>query len=436
MTYLEVLANPFVVGVSTAVATGLLGWGALKHQLTRLEQDVDKLRATNHGQEEQIKELEKTLHAAGSEASDAKACRSEIVRALNTLLEHSGAGRASFYAPVHNMQNEFLGLIVMATAPHDLSAGAFIGTVFSGRDSKAVECYLKGEAIESQATAFSLDNFVPKSTYAECLQLSAMTGGGEKVGVVQLLSEAGQPFSKERAREAIRRHGPRLSELGSTFVGENERKIDLTDLKVPRESRRGTVLSMDISNSSGLFINEARSFETRKFMSELIGLSVHEINRNTGVFESFTGDGFMAAFSGGARRPGNNPSQRALASALAIGSEFDALIAKYRADFEDLPKRLSLRFGLATGAIHPVTLSFGQLRISSIIGRTPSLAKRVCDMGARDQTSVTIDFATFWELPSELQARFGRIEQLDKRKETDQVYRFASARPRDEDAVT
>lgn len=423
----EFFSNPFVVAISAALVSGLLGWRALNYRVTRLEDDLQQARTVAHQKDEQIEELEKSLRQVDSETASPVAQKSGLIATLNKVLQQSGAQRASFYVPVHNQTGEFLGLIVVATAPRDLSSESFVGTVFSGRDSKAVECFLKRETVVSHATSFSVDNFRPDSTYSDCLQTSAMTGGGERVGVVQLLSEGGSPMDQDKVREAIDTFRAKLVDLGRGFHGQNEKVLEFIDLKVPRASRRGTALAMDISNSSALFVDEARSFITRKLMSELMRVSVEEIGRHDGVFESFTGDGFMAAFSGGLPESERNSADRALGCAMALQQCFDRLIDTYRADLAHLDVRLSLRFGMSTGTIHPIMLSFGQLRTASVIGRTPSRAKRFCDMGPRGNSSINIDYATFWELTNSSRARFQEVSQAGSGKEADRLFRLLPA---------
>jgi len=428
VTLPDLLASPLVVNIGTAVARavakGLVGWQALKYREKRLERDLDALRGQDQAKRARIEELERALAASGQESAGPVARKSEIVSALNDLLDHAQAERASFYVPVHNTGGEFLGLIVLATAPSDLSANSFIGTVFSGRDSRAVQCYLNGETTISDSTEFSFDRFRAAETYSDCLQTSGLTGD------VQLLSGPGGHIDTERADAAIAAFRTRLVDLACCFTGENERLIDLTDLKVPRESRRGTVLSIDISNSSGLFVDEARSFVTRKIMGDLLRASVEAINAGNGIFESFTGDGFIAAFSGGARDRHNNPAERGLACALAVNAAFEDLMRTYRADLAHLDVQLFLRFGIATGAIHPITLSFGQLRTSRIVGRTPSPAKKLCDRGPRDRASIIIDFATYSELSGGERGQFEPLQpaaaSIGRATPSDRVFRYTA----------
>lgn len=392
MGILELLANPFVVGVGTAIAGGLVSWRALKYREGRLEADLEAARSQLQQQRGQIEQLEKTL--ANAPESDAKpvAWRSSIVSILNDLTDRTGADRATLYVPVENKRGAFLGLVVLATA-HESASDSFLGTVFSGRDARAVICFLDAVTVHSSATAFSIDGFMPSSTYAECLQTSALTGDGRKVGVVQLLSDKGAIDGQAAAR-IVESQRAKLVELAERFTGADGQALELAGLRVPRDSERGTALSMDISNSSGLFVDEARSFVTRKFMGELMRGSVDEINRSRGVFEAFTGDGLMASFPADDR----NSAQATVDCCVAIERCFRDLVASYRTDLKHLKAQLYLRFGLSTGAIHPIAFSFGQLRTASIIGRTPSLAKRMGDMGSREYTSICADTATYQEL--------------------------------------
>lgn len=392
MDILAFLANPFVVGVGTAAATGLVSWRALKYREGRLEKDLDAARSQVQQQRNQIEQLEKTVATTADGDSKPVAWRSAIVSILNELTERSGADRATLYVPVENRRGAFLGLIVLATA-HETASASFVGTVFAGRDARAVISYLDAVTVHSSATAFSIDGFMPSSTYAECLQSSAAKGDGRKVGVVQLLSDK-EPIDAAAAARIVDTQRAKLIELAERFTATNGQALELADLRVPRDSERGTVLSLDISNSSGLFVDEARSFVTRKFMGELMRSSVDEINRHRGIFEAFTGDGLMASFAAEDR----NPAQAALECCLAVEQHFQRLAAAYRADLNHLKARLSLRFGLSTGAIHPIALSFGQLRTASIIGRTPSLAKRMGDLGSRERSSICADTATYQEL--------------------------------------
>lgn len=392
MGILELLANPFVVGVGTAIAGGLVSWRALKYREGRLEKDLDAARSQIQQQRSQIEQLEKTV--ANAPDGDAKpvAWRSAIVSILNDLTDRSGADRATLYVPVENKRGSFLGLVILATA-HETASASFVGSVFSGRDARAVICFLDAVTVHSTATAFSIDGFMPSSTYAECLQASALTGDGRKVGVVQLLSDK-EPIDAQAAARIIESQRAKLIDLAGRFTGANGQALEAAAIRVPRDSERGTALSLDISNSSGLFVDEARSFVTRKFMGELMRSSVDEINRRGGVFEAFTGDGLMASFPADER----NSAQATVDCCVAVEHCFRELVAGYRTDLKHLKAQLSLRFGLSTGAIHPIAFSFGQLRTASVIGRTPSLAKRMGDLGSREYNSICADTATYQEL--------------------------------------
>lgn len=402
MTILDILANPFMVGIGTALAAGAVSWQALQYRQKRVEQDLAEARTLLVQSRKQVEALEGKLRESPGEATEPLAWRNELGRLLDEIRTQAGAERATLYVPVDGDGGQFLGLVVLATAPNDLASESFIGTVFSGRDSRAVMSFLDATCVYSDGSAFQLDGFAPTSTYAECLQQSATTAGGEKVGVVQLLSGSGKPIERERARLAIAQELKRLVELSENFVGHHGSRLEQAAIHVPRDSRRGSVLTMDISHSSSLFVDEARSLVTRKLMGELIRTSVAEINGANGVFESFTGDGFVAAFAD--RR--SNPADRALDCALAIAPFFDALVKEYRVDLAHLDTQLFLRFGISTGAIHPIILSFGQLRTSSIIGRTPSLSRRLCDAGTRDHSFVNIDKASYEELAAERRSGF------------------------------
>ncbi|MBY6205529.1 hypothetical protein [Halomonas denitrificans] len=431
-------AHPFVLAAGGALVTGAVGWVTLKYRMGLMEKDLDEARKRIANKNARIAELEKSISIDGDETNLPVARKSAVVSVLNDILDHAGAERATFYVPAHNDEGAFLGLIVLATAPTDISDQSFIGTVFAGRDSKAVTCYLTGETLTAGQSAFSIDRYRPSSLYCECLQTSAVDGSGSRVGVIQLLS--GQALDPARAADAVNRFRPALLDLADSFFGTKETNLEIAGLSVPRDSKRGSVISMDISNSSALFADEARSFTVRKFMGEFLRAAVEAIDDKQGTFESFTGDGFIAVFadragdrSGDRRgnRPGNGSSNcavRALACATAVNGIFADLIAQYRQDLAHLDVRLFARIGVSTGTVHPIVFSFGQLRTASVIGRTPSLAKRVCDTADRDRTVLQIDEATFFELPGDIQHAFAEIVAPDARLGTNRLYRHKGVR--------
>lgn len=427
-------AHPFVLAAGGALVTGAVGWVTLKYRMGLMEKDLDEARKRIANKNARIAELEKSISIDGDETNLPVAKKSAVVSALNDILDHAGAERATFYVPAHNDEGAFLGLIVLATAPTDISDESFIGTVFAGRDSKAVTCFLTGETLTAGQSAFSIDKYQPSSLYCECLQTSAVDGSGSRVGVIQLLS--GQALDPARAADAVNRFRPAVLDLADSFFGAKETNLEIAGLSVPRDSKRGSVISMDISNSSALFADEARSFTVRKFMGEFLRAAVEAIDDNQGTFESFTGDGFIAVFADrtGDRagdRSGDgqgNCAVRALACATAVNQIFADLIAQYRRDLAHLDVRLFARIGVSTGTVHPIVFSFGQLRTASVIGRTPSIAKRVCDSADRDQTVLQIDEATFFELPGDIQHAFDEIKAPDARVGTTKLYRHKGVR--------
>lgn len=426
MSISEFFAHPFVLAAGGALVTGAVGWVTLKYRMGLMEKDLDAARKRIANKNARIAELEKSISIDGDETNLPVAKKSAVVSALNDILDHSGAERATFYVPAHNDEGAFLGLIVLATAPTDISDQSFIGTVFAGRDSKAVTCFLTGETLTAGQSAFSIDKYQPSSIYCECLQTSAVDGSGSRVGVVQLLSD--QALDPTRAADAVNRFRPAVLELAESFFGAKETNLEIAGLSVPRDSKRGSVVSMDISNSSALFADEARSFTVRKFMGEFLRAAVEAIDCNQGTFESFTGDGFIAVFPDRLDDRSSNCAVRALACATAVNQIFADLIAQYRQDLAHLDVRLFARIGVSTGTVHPIVFSFGQLRTASVIGRTPSLAKRVCDTADRDRTVLQIDEATFFELPGDIQHAFAEIEAPDTRLGTTKLYRHKGVR--------
>ncbi|MXO59215.1 hypothetical protein GRI89_06645 [Altererythrobacter salegens] len=406
----EIFSNPLVVGVGTALATGAVSWQALKYREGRLEQDLAAARSQIADGRKQIDDLERSLRQAPGEATNPVAWKNQIVSRLTAITERAGVERATLYVPVDGADRQFLGLVVVATAPNDISSEAFIGTVFAGRDARAVTCFLDGTNISSDGSAFAMDGYRPSATYADCLQESATTGSGRKVGVIQLLSSSGKTIDFGAAQQIIAEEREGLVGLAAKFADDPANRLEMAGISVPQDSRRGSVLTMDISRSSQLFVDEARSAVTRKMMGELIRASVTEINAAGGVFEAFTGDGLVAAFGSGLA----GSAESAVQSTLKISRFFNQLTKDYRVDLAHLNSELHLRFGISSGAVHPIVLAYGQLRTSSIIGRTPSLSRRLCDAGSREFCQMIIDKATYEELPSDTRGSFASFEMPSK----------------------
>lgn len=411
LNYLEILSSPVFVALAPALCTALAAVLINRHRTKLVEAELQSLKNQLLYRDKRIGELENSARDTNDSFAEQIANKSALVSTLNDVLAHSDAERATFYVPVQNANGNFLGLIVLATAPSDLSENLFIGTVFSGKDARAVESFFTNGSVSSRNTSFQFDGFSPNSTYAECLQTSALSGSRSKVGVVQLLSSSTNGIDANQATKAIQSHRDKLVSLGQVFCGDNQSNIEKIGLKIPSTSRRGTVLSMDISNSSGLFIDEARSAVTMHLIQEVIGASSIEMAKLNGMFESYTGDGFLAAFVDDDNAQNECSADRAMNCALSIQQQFDRLMQDYRADLLHLKADLFLRFGLSTGVIHSIGFSFGQMRTTSILGRTASLAKIVCDLGPRDAASIIVDKATYLEFSNATRSKF--VETVD-----------------------
>lgn len=393
-------ATALGIVASLASLVSLVG-GVFLYNLRRENEENKKAlqseRSRTRQLSEQRDEVLRAAAASGSKFEVLAGRRVEAVALLNDIIDHSGADLATLYVPVHCHESRFLGLMVLATAPSDRSNEAFLGTVFAGRDSAAVRSYLSRTPVYTPSTKFSIDEVVPRGAMAECIQESGLKGDGQVRGVVQVLSVS-RELDQARASAALRDHKDALIPICRDFTGENERNIEASGLSVPRQATRGTVLTFDVSRSSLLFTDEARSSVTRALMDELMKASAEKIVKQDGTFESFTGDGFLAACHGGARDRERNPARRALDCLEDLIASAEDIFRRYRTDLAETRVNLSVRVGLATGVIHPISLAYGQLRSASVVGRTPSLSRKMCDLGGRESASLVIDGATLFEL--------------------------------------
>ncbi|WP_371228611.1 adenylate/guanylate cyclase domain-containing protein [Roseovarius sp. 2305UL8-3] len=370
----------------------------LKTEIAALKNDLGQKIQEN----KTLKTAAASANSGVTELIDAKKAAGE---ALKDLIDHSGWDRATLYLPTWDRYDNFLGLVVIATAPTDLSQDDFLGTVFSGQDSRAVKSYLSGQDNTSTQAVYSFDNLRPTETYAHPLRTSGIDGDGSFVGVLQLLNDQKKerPDGLEKAKQATRLFEEHLTEQAAMLKSVRSEDLKEIGIDVPVTSVRGTALIMDISNSSELFMNEAKSKVTRALMERIIKESVDLIVDGGGTFESFTGDGFLAAFPS---TETSNSADSALRCAESVHEAFSKIVSHYAKDLDGLALELNIRFGMSTGILHPMVLSFGHLRSASILGRAPSLAKRICDAAPRDQYSVAVDLATLAELDDETQKRF------------------------------
>ena len=189
MDWATFFSHPLFIAAAPAVAAGGMTFVAGQVRNKRLSGELDGVKAELDRKRRRIEDLERAGRDSGNPAEAAQASKSALVSGLNDLLDHAGADRATLYLPVEGADDAFMGLLVLATAPTDISDQTFHGTVFAGREAQAVRAFLDREVVQSGATAFAFDGYAPSATYADCLFARAGATTSVPVAVVQLLGK-------------------------------------------------------------------------------------------------------------------------------------------------------------------------------------------------------------------------------------------------------
>lgn len=392
-------AHPLFIAAAPATVAGLLAWLAGRYRISQLERDLATKTKEIERKKVRIEDLEREGKDSSSEATRAKALKSALISKLNDLLEFSHGSRTTLYIPVPDDEGAFLGLLILCTAPTDLADSSFHGTVFAGRDARAMQSFFDRQIVTSESTIYSFDGFQPSGTYADCIFERGKDNTARPVAVVQILFEKGQKLDTDLCKSAVSRVSDAIHEDLKFFMSDTREKLALLGLHIPDQSKRGVVLFFDVSNSSQLFTNEARVMVTMSAMKRFMEAGVSTVTAEGGVIEGFTGDGFIASFTVDAGPSDRSVFERALAASRNLIDRSQDALKELRptlgADFGLIQPRV----GMATGVVHGISFAFGQMRIASVIGRCASNASIVCNSAPRDRPCITMDAATWLELP-------------------------------------
>jgi class 3 adenylate cyclase len=405
-----ILSHPLLIATGPAVVAAVAAWLVRRNEVEVLRRALEAKSKALEGETARVASLVAAGRTSALPAEQAVARQQEAVSALNDLLDASRAERATLYAPLDDTEGNYLGLIVLATAPTNLAKQVFDGQVFSTRDARAVQCFLSREPVASEATAFRFDGVTPSSTYADCLMPSAAERRDSPLGVVQLLNVGETRIDRGRAHAAIEREAERLAEVARSFIGAGQRNLEQVGLRMPVNSRRGAVLVFDMSHSAALLMQDFRSATVIELMQRIASAVQRATAAHGAVFEGFTGDGFVFAFLHGDDAAGEAFVVRALRAAEGAIAGFQEAMKDFRADLRTNELGVRGRVGIATGIVHPITLAQAHMRLTSVFGRTPSVAKIVCDCAPRERDVVALDAATWLELPAREQHAFAPLK--------------------------
>ena len=413
MSWSSFFAHPAFIAVAPALTTGLLGWLALKYRTSQLEKSVDAKADEIERKKLRIEELERSGRDASAQDVQARAVKSALISKLNDVMELARASRSSLYIPVDDAEGDFLGLMILCTAPTNLADSSFHGTVFSGRDALVMRSFLDREIVTSEGSAFRFDQFSPAHTYSDCIFEKDKGQSSRPIAVVQLLFDEKHRMDQAECKAAIARISPGLVEDLQFFGSDLHNKLDMIDLNIPEQSRRGVVMFFDVSKSSQLFTNEAQVITTMTLMKRFMEVGVKTVVAQGGVIEGFTGDGFIASFTVNPRNVDATVFERALAAARNMIEDSLGELKKLRPELGDYYDIVQPRVGLATGVVHGISFAFGQMRVASVIGRSASNASIVCNTAPRDRACITIDSATLLELPAFERSNFVALAESE-----------------------
>lgn len=409
MTFMEVLANPFVVAIGPAIIAGVVALAVGRQKVEQVKAQLKEKNDALVAEKKRTLQLVELASQKDEGPEKAEASRQTAVELLKDIIEETAAERATLYTPLEGPDGRFLGLVVLATAPSDLASSAFEGTVFSSREASAVKCFLSRQPTYAESSRYRYDDYSPDAMYADIVAADRADKRESPYGVVQILTKNAS-IDQNSASLAMSKLRGALTEICGGFVGDNQPNLRLVGLRMPAMSSRGSVMVFDISNSADLFFSDQKSAAVVDFLNAFSSRAYQLCASRGGVFEGFTGDGFVFAFPSAAHGNGQtNVFENAVLCARDIIAEFPAVLNSFRADLDATGRELHPRAGIASGIIHPIYLSADQMRVSSIVGRTPSTAGTICNCGRRDRPDLLIDSATLAELDEPLRSRFAPI---------------------------
>ncbi|RMG29323.1 MAG: GAF domain-containing protein [Methanobacteriota archaeon] len=219
-----------------------------------------------------------------------------------------------------------------------------------------------------------------------CLPIYQM---GKIIGVIQFLNKKDGEFT-EGSVEIISSLLNELFQKVGIFVSHPE-FFGILGLSDPPLEKQGTILTVDISNSTSL-LEILPNAETIDILNEYLE-NVSEIGLSRGAtIDKFLGDGLIMRFN--VPKPINNYAIVAFETALEIHRAFERLKEnwlKYGLPVGGIYNRI----GMGTGTLYEVFLGPPQYRQNTVMGVPMIVSSYLCERSSRDRNVLYIDDVTY-----------------------------------------
>jgi class 3 adenylate cyclase len=351
------------------------------------EDEARGLQSRLNDCEVQRDQLNDKISLIGRAGGAALALKAAIDAELQSVMKSFGASGGSIYVPVTGPRGNVQGLAFLSIEPFTKENQKLKNQIIPLR-SLAGKCFVSGKSDLERDVTESSDHYSEAdsvSNYATASTISvALAGGGQAIGVLQLLRKKGEPPFK---RDDVGRIAT-LAEGLAKQVSEATRDVDgakLLGLSSGDFSIDGTVLIFDLTNSACLF-EELAASHALLLLNEYFERMCDVGFAAGGTLDTYMGDGALMRF--------NVPRELPDHEFAAVKAAFDMMAAFTRLRDERWLAHSAtlagthLRVGVSTGPLVRATLGHSQVQHLTVLGHPLSVAAGLCDSAPRDRSVV------------------------------------------------
>lgn len=393
------------VGEIISLVGGALGILAVVVALTRhftqreeqrkLDKANDEHRKTTEkleAAEKQGVQLRQDIALAGQAGSAVLFIKTALDEKLQELMRATGASGGSIYAPARAPDGKVSGLHFVCIEPFNPQTEQLKKKIVPLR-SIAGRCFKTGESYVVSNAAKQKDHFKEAdkiSDYRPATTLNvALKHKGETIGVLQLLSRAGeQGFSESDLNRVTPSSDPIAEQLYGLI--KNADFVKLLNLGDDAQGSNGSVIIFDLTSSTLLFQEFSPSMAL-KLLNEYFEALCEVAFEGGAVLDNYMGDGGLLRFN--VARPQPDHELAAVKASLEMARAFEEL-QRYWTQLSPELDKLHFRAGIASGPLLWGNLGHSQFQRLTIIGHPISVAAALCSEGDRTKSVILMSEET------------------------------------------
>lgn len=400
------------VGIVTGVLAVLTTVVAVTRHWTKVQDQAerDKIAAENRDLVRKVAELEsrrdqllEQISVAGRAGSAALHQKSELDSRLQSLMGATGASGGSVYIPVRSPRGEVHGLAFLCIEPFSPQTQVLKSKIIPLK-SLAGRCFITGDSFVVVNASQNPDHFQPATEIAKYRPSTtlniALRGGGEVVGVLQLLSREGEDgFGDDDVGRVSALIAP-IAE-GVAAIAQSPDYLKTLGLGDDTKPVDGSVVYFDLSGSALLFQELSSSFALQ-LLNEYFERVCEAAFRAGATLDTYMGDGALIRFN--VPRPQPEHELAAVKAALDMNRAFQEMKDYWVAISPQLVA-VQHRAGIATGPLLRANLGHSQVQSLTVIGYPVSVAAALCEAADRDRTVTLVSHETYEAVKDQVIAR-------------------------------